>query len=148
VYRVTCHQEPYRSYFLGGPRLTYTEAEIEALTETRPLAEYRGAPDIGYKMAFCERDTATYLLILVFGLAFALAGRRLPRLPLRLYAIMLLPMAIDGLTQLTGLRESTWLLRTATGGLFGGATAWLLFPELEQALRQAAEEMTRRQEGR
>jgi uncharacterized membrane protein len=77
-------------------------------------------------------------MMLITGLTFALVRRRLPRLPLRMYVVLLLPIAVDGLTQLAGLRESTWLLRTITGGLFGMATAWLLLPELDKALLQAS----------
>jgi uncharacterized membrane protein len=138
VYRMTCHQEPARSYFLGGPRFTYGTAELEAMTPLRPLAVYTGSAQVGYKVAYCERDLASYTMMLVTGLTFALVRRRLPRLPLRLYVVLLLPIAVDGLTQLAGLRESTWLLRTITGGLFGMATAWLLLPELDKALLQAS----------
>ncbi len=143
VYRMVCHQEPARSYFIGGPHLIYSKAELEALTPLRPLAVFTGSPETGYKVAYCQRDLASYTLMLLSGLAFALVRRRLPRLPLPMYAILLLPVAVDGLTQLTGLRESTWLLRTVTGGLFGMATAWLLLPELDSAMAQAARDFTR-----
>ena len=85
VYRLACHQEPARSYFLGGPRLTYGTAELEALTPLRPLAVFTGSPQVGYKVAYCERDLALYTMILVSGLFFAVVRRRLPRLPLRMY---------------------------------------------------------------
>jgi len=80
LYRVTCHQEPYRSYFLAGPRMTYSKAELEALTPERPLAAFVGSPQMGYKMAYCERDAATYAVLLLAGLGFGLVRRRLPRL--------------------------------------------------------------------
>jgi hypothetical protein len=35
------------------------------------------------------------------------------------------------------IRESTPLLRTLTGGLFGWMTAWYLFPMLEETAREA-----------
>ena len=143
VYRMVCHQEPARSYFIGGSHLVYSKAALEALTPVRPLAVFTGSPQTGYKVAYCERDLAMYTALLVTGLGFALVRRRLPRLPLLMYAILILPIAVDGLTQLTGLRESTWLLRTLTGGLFGMATAWLLLPELDSAMAQAAKDYTR-----
>lgn len=144
VYRMVCHQEPSRSYFLAGPRLIYSRAEVDTLTPTRPQAAFAGSPRTGYKVAYCERDLATYALIFLSGLGYALVRRRLPRLPLRGYAILLLPIAVDGLTQLTGLRESTWLLRTITGGLFGLATAWLLYPEADDVMAQAARDLKER----
>jgi uncharacterized membrane protein len=44
-------------------------------------------------------------------------------------------MAIDGITQLFGLRESNWQLRTITGALFGLASVWLAYPYLEEGMR-------------
>jgi uncharacterized membrane protein len=35
-----------------------------------------------------------------------------------------------------GWRESTWLLRSITGALFGFASVWLLYPRLEQAMQE------------
>ena len=46
----------------------------------------------------------------------------------------LLPMAIDGFTQLFGLRESDWVLRTITGVLFGLRLVWLAYPYVEEAM--------------
>jgi uncharacterized membrane protein len=42
-------------------------------------------------------------------------------------------MAVDGVTQMLLLRESTWPLRVLTGGLVGVAAVWLLYPHLESA---------------
>lgn len=144
VYRLTCHQQPERSYFLGGPRLVYSPAQITESTELRPLAGFTGNTELGYKMAFCQRDLATYAAILLFGLLWPRLRRRLPRLPLRAYLALLLPLAVDGLSQAAGLRESTWLLRTLTGGLFGFATAWMLLPELEAAMADAVRSLSTR----
>jgi uncharacterized membrane protein len=138
AYRIVCHQEPQRSYFIAGPYATYSSAQLQVLVGEPVSPSFTGSPATGYKMAYCERDTAIYLAILLFGLFLALSGRRLPRLPLRLYLLLLVPIAADGLTQLLGLRESTWLLRTLSGGLFGVATAWLFFPDLDRAIRQWA----------
>jgi uncharacterized membrane protein len=44
-------------------------------------------------------------------------------------------MAIDGFTQLFGLRSSNWQLRTLTGVLFGVGSAWLALPYLEEAFQ-------------
>ncbi len=134
VYRLTCHQDPARSYFVGGPRLVYSRAELEAITPVRPLPDYLGSPSMGYKIAFCERDLAIYLSVLIFLMFYGAIRRKLPRLPMRLYLLLILPMAVDGFSQLTGARESTWLLRTVTGVLFGVATAWLLAPEVDKAM--------------
>jgi uncharacterized membrane protein len=57
-----------------------------------------------------------------------------------------MPIGLDGFSQLPGLagnmpawvpiRESTPLLRVITGALFGGTTAWYLFPLLEESMRE------------
>jgi uncharacterized membrane protein len=101
-----CHQLPSRSWFL-----------------------------FGYQVALCQRDVAIYGSLFLGGLLFAL-HRQLRPLNWRLFLLAVVPMAVDGLTQLVGLRESTWLLRSITGALFGFASVWLLYPRLEQAMRE------------
>lgn len=149
AYAPTCHQLPERSFFLFGHQHVYTVQELEAAGELpagldilqRELLRWQGSAEAGYKMALCERDVAIYGSILVAGLLFgALRGRlksregKLPKLPLWLYVILLLPIAIDGGTQLFGLRESDWLLRVLTGALFGSATVWLAYPYVEESM--------------
>ena len=62
---------------------------------------------------------------------------------LKIYLLLLIPIALDGLSQLFGLRESNWWLRTFTGALFGGASVWLAYPYIEAAMRDVvrSEEM-------
>jgi len=144
AYRLTCHQAPERSYFVGGARLTYARDELPGQAGGDGLAGYLGGPGVGYKTAFCQRDLATYSVILLVALLWPRLGRRLPRLPLRAFIALLLPLAVDGLTQAAGWRESTWLLRSLTGGLFGLAIAWLLLPELEAAAAAAVRSLSAR----
>jgi uncharacterized membrane protein len=149
VYSPTCHQLPERSFFLFGPEVVYSVAELEkagAIPADSTLVQrltlrFAGTAQIGYKVAICERDVAIYGGILLGGLIFGLvrrrlrkAGGRLWKLPLAIYAVALVPIAIDGLTQLLGWRESTWLLRVLTGGLFGLATVWLVYPNVQEAM--------------
>jgi hypothetical protein len=47
-------------------------------------------------------------------------------------------MALDGFTQLFGLRESNLLLRLLTGCLFGLGTALFVLPQLDAASRMGA----------
>ncbi len=68
LYMPTCHQLPVRSYFLFGPRVVYSEAELEALGAMpkglslvqQEALRFPGNPQVGYKVAFCERDAAIY----------------------------------------------------------------------------------------
>lgn len=106
AYSVVCHQLPSRSYFLAG-----------------------------YQMAFCERDTAIYATMALAGLAWARWRRRLPRLHWSAFLLLALPMAVDGFSQLFGLRESTWQLRTLTGALFGLGCVWFGFPLIDTTMK-------------
>lgn len=112
VYRFACHQEPERSFFIGG-----------------------------YQMAFCQRDVAIYGTMFVAGLGFVLVRGRLRPLTWWLYPILLIPIALDGGTQLIGWRESTVELRVSTGALFGLANVWLLYPHIERGMREWKEEI-------
>lgn len=113
LYSITCHQMPSRSYFL-----------------------------FGHQMAYCERNTAIYGAMAIGGLAYTWLRRRgLVSLPVGWYVVLILPMAIDGFTQLFELRESTWLLRGLTGGLFGAATIWLTFPRLQESFDEIYREL-------
>lgn len=134
AYLLTCHEWPFRAYFLFGPRATYTVAELQA-AGVEALYDFRGSPELGYKVAFCARNVAIYAAVLAGGLAYARRRGRARPLSFRAYLALIAPMALDGLTQLAGWRESTWELRTATGVLFGLASVWLLYPRFDEALR-------------
>ncbi len=88
---------------------------------------------------------AIYGSVLAAGLVFALVRGRLRPPSIKLYLLLLVPMAVDGITQMFGLRESDWFLRSLTGGLFGAASVWLAYPYVEDAMRDviAVEERRR-----
>ena len=135
AYRPTCHQRPDRSFFLGGPQTVYSPEQLAAAgLDGGPLSRDIGSPTLGWKVAFCERDLAIYGSMLLTGLAYGVIrrrrGTRLMRL--RVYALFVLPMAIDGLLQLFGVYESTWLLRVITGTIFGVGSVLFAFPYLEE----------------
>ncbi|MFN7037023.1 MAG: DUF2085 domain-containing protein [Bellilinea sp.] len=115
-----------------------------------------GAGRIGYKVALCQRDVAIYGSLLAFGLIFSLTGRKIRSLPWYLWIIFgLAPIGIDGFSQLPSLlsflselpviRESTPVLRTITGVLFGGTTGWYLFPMIEESMRETRALLTQKQ---
>lgn len=107
LYSYTCHQLPSHSWFVAG-----------------------------YQMAYCQRNTAIYLSMLIGGLLYARRRYWTRGLPLWAYIVLSLPIALDGGSALVGLRESTPLLRTITGGLFGISTAWFVYPLLDRVLVQ------------
>ncbi|MGB4802451.1 MAG: DUF2085 domain-containing protein, partial [Anaerolineae bacterium] len=90
-----------------------------------------------------QRDLAIYGSVLLGGWVFGLLRGRvvLPRLTIKTYLIFLAPIAVDGLTQLFGWRESNYLLRTATGALFGLASAWLAYPNIQDAMADALQSL-------
>ncbi len=98
---------------------------------------------LGEKMACCQRCTAIYGALFLFGIAF-IALRTVRPLPWRGAALLSLPMLVDGLTQAAGLRESSWELRVATGALFALALAWLSFPHLETGFAEMRAQLERR----
>lgn len=106
-----------------------------------------GAEAAGYKVALCQRDVAIYAAMALFALLFLATGRKIKALPWYLWLIFgLVPIGLDGFSQLPSLiaqlpdwmliRESTPVLRSLTGGLFGLTTAWYLFPMIEDSMRE------------
>lgn len=85
----------------------------------------------GYQLALCQRNLAIYGSLLAGTLAFRYARHWLPPLDWRLWLLTLLPMALDGGTQLFGWRESNWELRALTGVIFGLGVCWFVLPYLE-----------------
>lgn len=166
MYRPLCHQWAFRSWFLFGEQayyphkaagltgvLSFEEATgISDVTDPRRIQArlFEGTPRLGYKVALCQRDVAIWGSMFLFGLAYALTGRRLSPLHWMLWLILGIgPAALDGLSQLVSqipgnflspylpYRESTPLLRTVTGFLFGWMTAWMVIPTLEETMSES-----------
>lgn len=166
VYSPLCHQMAFRSWFLFGEQAYYprdlagivevTSYETAILNnqggpETAPdfipvARSFLGNPTIGYKVAICERDVALYGGMLLFGIVYAVAGRKIKQVPWYIWLFLgLIPIGIDGASQLPSLipglpawlpmRESTPFWRTLTGALFGGLTAWYLYPLIEETMK-------------
>jgi uncharacterized membrane protein len=163
VYRPLCHQWAFRSFFLFGEQLYYPHAAanipgvltfeqvsgISDLTDPSRMGArlYEGNSVVGYKIALCERDLAIWGAMALFGVVYAMTGRRLPKLPWLIWVVVgLIPIGLDGFSQLLSqipstfiqtilpYRESTPLLRELTGFLFGLTTAWFMFPLIEESM--------------
>ena len=135
LYWLLCHQLPERSFFLFGPQLAYTLQELERLLGTEVPLRYIGNPAIGYKVAVCQRDLATYAAMWLAGLAFIPLRQRLRPLSFKLFALLCLPLAMDGFGQLFGLWDSTPWRRVVTGALFGVACIWISYPHIEAGMK-------------
>jgi uncharacterized membrane protein len=136
AYQLVCHQWAFRSYLLFGPEPEYGPAALTALLGADAIYTFVGSPELGYKVAFCERDVAIYVSALLAGLVYGRFRDRLPELSLAGYALLIVPIAVDGFTQLLGWRESTVELRTVTGALFGAASVWLIYPRVDAVLER------------
>lgn len=143
AYRPLCHQLPERSFFLGGLRAAYTLQELDAHLGYEAPLRWIGDAELGYKMAFCERDAAIYAGWLLGGLAYGLVRRRgrftsrEGRLPWQAMVALAAPMVVDGLGQLVGAWESTWWMRVFTGMLFALGTVAFVYPVIDRAMQEA-----------
>jgi len=169
VYSPLCHQLGFRSFFLFGEQPVYPRelARVDGLqtfTEVTGLDEFDlwtartflGDESLGYKVALCERDVAIYLSMVLFGLIYAITGRRLPKLHWLLWIVIGIgPVGLDGFSQLFSqtipaindflpMRESTVYLRVITGALFGFMTAWFGYPYIEDSMRETREVLVKK----
>lgn len=137
AYQGICHQWAFRSFFLLGPSPTFSQSELER-SGVDPF-RFAGSQELGWKLAFCERDSGIFAGALLFGLIYAWRRNSAAPRPASYltYSIIILPMAVDALTQLFGWRQSTWELRLATGLLFGFGSAWLIYPRLDAPAHRA-----------
>lgn len=88
---------------------------------------HRSLELFGVPMPLCARCVGIYLGVLVGVTLFRLVPFLRERIMRNVAIAAVLPLAIDGLTQLTGLRESTNDLRLATGSIAGLAFGlWVL----------------------
>ncbi len=180
VYSPVCHQFAFRSWFLYGDQTVYPRqragvaggtfeqyasqepafAGIDVNTLGTDLIyaakRFRGSDQMGWKVAFCERDVSIYSSIMLFGIAFAILtklGVRVPPLPFWAYLLIAIaPIGLDGFSQYFAnppfngfglafypVRESTPFLRVLTGSLFGMGNAWLAFPYIEESMIETRE---------
>ena len=161
IYDAFCHQLTFRSWFLFGqqtfyPRelagipnvISYEKATGDYQLDLKFARDFVGNEVLGYKVALCQRDVAIYGSMLLCGLIFQLSGKKLKPIPWHLWVFLgLLPIGIDGITQFGGLgigflswlpiRESTPLLRSITGVLFGITTGLFMFPLIEENMSQS-----------
>jgi uncharacterized membrane protein len=139
IYSTQCHQLAQRSYFLFGSKIMYAPSELEIPDATAgflALRAFRGAPGIGWKVAWSDRMTAMYSSLFVFLIAARLLGGRIRPLPVWAFLLLLLPMALDGGTHFLsdlsgfgqGFRDTNLWLAGLTGGRlaagFYGGDAW------------------------
>jgi uncharacterized membrane protein len=156
AYGLVCHQLAFRSWFIYGEQAAYPReaADVEIImpySEATGLDEsdlwaartYTGDELVGYKIALCQRDVAIYGGILIFGLVFGASRKKIRSIPWYIWIVFgVLPIGLDGVSQLISqppinllpIRESTPILRSLTGFLFGFMTAWFGYPLVEESM--------------
>jgi uncharacterized membrane protein len=82
----------------------------------------------GFKLAVCARCFGIYIGLLSGALMYPLLNRGEKVPPPWLILVSIAPLALDGITQILGFRESNNLLRLVTGFLFGVLAPFYLIP--------------------
>jgi uncharacterized membrane protein len=148
IFSYSCHQLGFRSYFLFGEQWTYPRDIYQLTTGIDPndlLASraFVGNALLGYKVALCERDVAIYGSIVLAGIGFHFIKGKLKPLSFIGWGLLgILPIGLDGGSQLLSylpwhifpFRESTALLRTLTGALFGVTSVWFAYPYVHESM--------------
>lgn len=150
IYSWLCHQLPERSYFLFGPKFTYSLAELQNAWQhtINPaiLRHFIGSPELGWKVAWSDRMVSMYISLWLFGLLWWPFRRKIKPLPLWGLLLLLLPMALDGtshfLSDLAGIGQgfrysNLWLAEITRQALpvsFYAGEAWGSFNSLMRLL--------------
>ena len=93
-FHLLCHQWAFRSFFVLGTQATYSRDQLSALG-VDPYS-FVGDAQMGWKMAFCERNVAIFVGLLAFGLALGLVHRQSQPASFAQFAVLVSPMALDG----------------------------------------------------
>ena len=100
IYSWLCHQLPQRSYFLFGPQVSYSLAEVQNAWQNTAnplvLRQFIGNPAMGWKVAWSDRMVSMFTSTWLFGLFWWPLRKRLKPLPWWGVVLFLLPMAVDG----------------------------------------------------
>ena len=91
----------------------------------------------GHQLGMCARNFSIYASMFIGSLIFVLSNKRIPGIPWWVWILMVLPLALDGTTQMFGLRESTWELRVLTGTLFGLGNVWFALPLIQKTILES-----------
>ncbi|MGE5250128.1 MAG: DUF2085 domain-containing protein [Bacteroidota bacterium] len=122
IYSFFCHQLPERSIFLFGARGMYSLGEIQAAWQNtlNPmiLRQFIGNEVMGWKIAWSDRMISFYTSVWLFAVAWWPLRRKLRPVSWVVFALLLLPMALDG-------GSHAWSDIAGLGQGFRDANQWL-----------------------
>ncbi|MFQ5575992.1 MAG: hypothetical protein ACE5G8_03280, partial [Anaerolineae bacterium] len=104
TYNFFCHQLPERSWFLFGPKFSYTQPQIGRvwdISNELVRRQFVGLPEMGWKVAWSDRMVSMYGTIFVLGLLYAILRRQgisVRGIPWWGFLLLIAPLAIDGTT--------------------------------------------------
>ena len=100
IYSFFCHQLPERSIFFFGQKSMYSLSEIQAAWQntTNPfiLRQFIGNESMGWKIAWSDRMISFYTSVWLFAGLWFPFRRKIKPLPWWGFALLLLPIALDG----------------------------------------------------
>jgi len=103
-YSFFCHQLPARSYFIFGSQVNYSLSEIQAVwgNTTNPLLlrKFIGNPEMGWKIAWSDRMISFYGGFWSFSMLWYVLRHRTRGLNPLWMALLLTPIAVDGLSHM------------------------------------------------
>ena len=131
AYSPLCHQMAQRSFFLFGQDSMYNTDQLPVtLTGTGDdaltLRHFKGTDELGWKVAWSDRMVYMYGSVWLAAFIYALLRKKLRPLSPIWFAVLLLPMVIDGgthfLSDLSGIAQgfrydNAWLA-SLTGHVF------------------------------
>ncbi len=102
IYSFFCHQLPERSFFFFGQKTMYPLQEIQAAWQNTIdpmiLRKFIGNPGMGWKLAWSDRMVSFYTSVWLFAVAWWPFRRKVKPLSWWGFALLLLPIVIDGST--------------------------------------------------
>ncbi len=134
LFSPTCHQLTSRSFCWFPEKMAIEDCTNHTVSYSKEIIVRKEGYE-GYKFPVCARCFAIYLGLLLGATAFfflSLFGLIPPddMLPIALFLLAIVPLAIDGTIQLFTSYESTNQIRFFTGLLAGIATSFYASPLL------------------
>lgn len=130
IYSFFCHQLPERSLFFFGEKTMYSLSEIQSVWQDTAnpmiLRKFIGNEAMGWKIAWSDRMISFYISVWLFALAWWPLRRKLNPPSWWAFALLLLPMIIDGSTHAVsdlagiglGFRDTNqWLVALANNAM-------------------------------